>query len=694
MKKKICLILILLFLPCLFLFAGCDNNEINANFRNFEYVENETYSIKVDNDVEILNFSNIVEIDSLCTWTLNTDIYAMNSIPSKVATLNVGDNTYYVLVTAQNSEVKLYTLKIRRLPIYTVTYRSSTGTVLQTIRVQEGECVEPIEPAQLNGYTYEAWLYDFTQPIMSNTSIIAKYNANEYNVTLKHNGGTYSIDTIKAVYNAVLPMQSTVPHKLGYTFSGYYSDDNEMYYNSSMTGVRRFAKTNNIELTARYTLNNYSVRYELNNGTDNVNNVKVYNVEMDNIQLVDSEKTGYDFVNWTLDGEPVTEINTHLCKNLILTANFTPTVYTITYVLNGGTNSENNPITYTIETPTITLEPAIFENENICRWYLEETFNNRVTQISKGSCGNKVFYAKIGYDYNDVLNISSSDVIGLNLDFLSEFHITEIIIPEGITRINSDVFMNKTFITLIKIPSTVTVMSSGILSGCSALNSVSIPFIGASTTATGESSLFGYIFGTHNYSGSTAITQTFWSDINGSYSSVTYYVPTVLENVEIGHSTNIKSEAFSGCSSLTSWTFLTINSGVIPDFTFRYCTNLTHVIMKDDVTRVGRQAFEYCTNLVSLALSHRITFIDVGAFMYCNKLISVLIPNSVIGIDYGIFVNCSLLTIYCEAESKPTNWVANWNANDIPTYWYSEIQPTTTGNYWHYVNGEIVEWGN
>ena len=29
---------------------------------------------------------------------------------------------------------------------------------------------------------------------------------------------------------------------------------------------------------------------------------------------------------------------------------------------------------------------------------------------------------------------------------------------------------------------------------------------------------------------------------------------------------------------------------------------------------------------------------------------------------------------------------------DDATLYYSETEPTTTGNYWHYVNGEIVVW--
>ena len=390
-------------------------NGTDVRFRNFEYIENEIYSIKVNNDIEILNFSDIVEINSQSTWTLNTDIYATNSIPSKIATLHTGDNVYYVLVTAQNNEVKLYTLKIRRLPMYTVTYKDSEGEILSTLQVQEGDYIQPIEEIpECLYYTFENWSYDFTQPIMSDKDINPQY---------------------------------------------------------------------------------------------------------------------------------------------------TPTVYTISYVLNGGINNENNPTTYTIESPTITLLPAIFTNQLVSRWYSENTFENRITQIDSGSHGDKTIYARAGYDGYDTCIIDNNVVIGFNEVFLNEFNITDIIIPDGATSIKNSAFKSNITIKSVLIPNSVTDIGASAFSGCSSLTSINIP------------------------SGITKISEN------------TFYNCESLISIEVPSSvTGIQSEAFSGCSSLTS---INIPNGVtgIGWCSFYNCTSLRYIIIPDSVTYISDGVFGNCANL-------------------------------------------------------------------------------------------------
>ncbi|MBD5514777.1 MAG: hypothetical protein HDR06_09005 [Lachnospiraceae bacterium] len=71
-----------------------------------------------------------------------------------------------------------------------------------------------------------------------------------------------------------------------------------------------------------------------------------------------------------------------------------PQTYTITYVLNGGTNSGSNPSTYTSETDTIILRSATREGYQFEGWYKDSAYTIRVTQIVKGSTGNITLYAK------------------------------------------------------------------------------------------------------------------------------------------------------------------------------------------------------------------------------------------------------------------------------------------------------------
>ena len=69
--------------------------------------------------------------------------------------------------------------------------------------------------------------------------------------------------------------------------------------------------------------------------------------------------------------------------------------YNITYNLNGGTNSSSNPSSYNVTTATITLANPTKTGYTFVSWHTDSGLTSTaVNQISKGSTGNKTFYAK------------------------------------------------------------------------------------------------------------------------------------------------------------------------------------------------------------------------------------------------------------------------------------------------------------
>ena len=82
------------------------------------------------------------------------------------------------------------------------------------------------------------------------------------------------------------------------------------------------------------------------------------------------------------------------------------TEYTITYNLNGGSHS-GNPASYTVETDTITLKGAAKANYTFAGWYEKADFTGeKVTQIVKGSSGNKELWAKFLENYTITYNLN------------------------------------------------------------------------------------------------------------------------------------------------------------------------------------------------------------------------------------------------------------------------------------------------
>ena len=61
--------------------------------------------------------------------------------------------------------------------------------------------------------------------------------------------------------------------------------------------------------------------------------------------------------------------------------------------------------------------------------------------------------------------------------------------------------------------------------------------------------------------------------------------------------------------------------------------------------------------------------IGKNAFFICEKLTSIIVPSSVTSMGSGVFYGCTDLTIYCEAQSKPSGWDSGWNSYKCPVVW-------------------------
>ncbi len=117
------------------------------------------------------------------------------------------------------------------------------------------------------------------------------------------------------------------------------------------------------------------------------------------VTLTPNAANGYEFVAWT--GADADKVNNNVFTfpangthntTYNVQATFQEITYTITYEdLNGATN--NNPSSYTIATPTITLQnPGERTGYDFAGW-TDDINGNTITQIEQGSTGNKTIYA-------------------------------------------------------------------------------------------------------------------------------------------------------------------------------------------------------------------------------------------------------------------------------------------------------------
>ena len=261
-----------------------------------------------------------------------------------------------------------------------------------------------LKDAERTGYTFMGWYdnADFSGEKVTqigkgssgNKAFWAKWEAVRYTITYHLNGGTN--DSYNPAHYTVETETIALKDakRTGYAFMGWYEKAD--FTGEKVTQITK-GSTGNKELYAKF-LENYSITYHLDEGSNHVDNPASYTVETETITLKDAAKANYTFAGWyasaDFSGEKVTEIRKGSSGNKELWAKFLEN-YAITYHLDGGSNHADNPAKYTVETETITLKPAEKADHIFFGWYASVDFSGeKVTEIRKESSGNKELYAK------------------------------------------------------------------------------------------------------------------------------------------------------------------------------------------------------------------------------------------------------------------------------------------------------------
>ena len=166
------------------------------------------------------------------------------------------------------------------------------------------------------------------------TELTVQWTAPTYAVTLNTNGGTIADgkDVTGYTYGvgATLPTDVT---RTGYTFKGWY--DNENLTGSPVTAIGG-AETGNKEYWAKWEINQYTITFDTNGGSEIAPITQDYGTEI--TVPADPTRKGYTFKGWDKE---IPE--TMPAENITVKAQWGINQYTITFDTNGG--SEITPIT-------------------------------------------------------------------------------------------------------------------------------------------------------------------------------------------------------------------------------------------------------------------------------------------------------------------------------------------------------------
>ena len=114
---------------------------------------------------------------------------------------------------------------------------------------------------------------------------------------------------------------------------------------------------------------------------------------------------------------------------------------------------------------------------------------------------------------------------------------------------------------------------------------------------------------------------------------------------------------------------------------FRDCEKITSVTVPSTVKTIGRAAFSGCESLKEVTIPSSVTSIGEEAFKECRDLLSVTLPKSVETVGANAFQTCTLLLVYVEADTKPTDWDSDWNTSGRPVIWGHKSNSTASDGY-------------
>ena len=301
---------------------------------------------------------------------------------------------------------------------YIVNFDSMGGTEVSTIDVQKGSTIS-IPSVTREGYTLVGWYtslndgetldekWSFTSNTISNDiTLYAKWIINEYTITFDSNGGN-NINSITQDYDTTVN-ESAEPTRGGYTFGGWYSDD-ELTITYSFTAIT----AEDIILYAKWTINQYTITFDSNEGASILSITQDYDTTVNG--TTESTRGGYTFGGWYSDEElTITYTFTTMpAEDITLYAKWDTITYDITYQLGGGING-NNPDIYTAETNTIILNVLTKENYTFEGWFNNAEFTgDAVTEITLGSTGDMTLYAKWTVNQYTITYATGINVNGL-----------------------------------------------------------------------------------------------------------------------------------------------------------------------------------------------------------------------------------------------------------------------------------------
>ena len=360
---------------------------------------------------------------------------------------------------------------------YLVKFETQGGTNITDFVIKEGNKIDSVSTPTKAGYTFDGWYvgdkkWDLdNDKVKGNVTLIAKWIPNQ-NSIIYVDSETGNRTESQAKTDETVVLSSNTFTKTGYMFSGWSTaPDGEVVYANCATVKMG---TENLTLYAVWKADEFTLTLNAGNGTITDTYPQKF-TSNDEIVLPVPNLSGSTFDGWyDTKGTKFERIEKGTLENITLTARYSVSKYTITYVLNGGTNDEDNPTEFTKEDIIFLFDPSK-EGEVFGGWYYDKNFTMPVNEDTLPELETNVtLYAKWFEEHFEFMEVSDGVALIGYVGGSERVVIPETYLYYDVVEIANGAFYGNEYMCEVVIPSTVKRVGSLSFEECFALTEITV----------------------------------------------------------------------------------------------------------------------------------------------------------------------------------------------------------------------------
>lgn len=236
----------------------------------------------------------------------------------------------------------------------------------------------------------------------------------------------------------------------------------------------------------------------------------------------------------------------------------------------------------------------------------------------------------------------------------------DLIIPDGIEKINAYSFYNCAHLLTLTLPNSIKRIGEYAFYGNSRLNEVIVNSLDVWLGITFEGSFASPLAGGGSlWVGDDIVRELIIPDGISEIKPGAFEGCTSIVSVKLGSLKNLPEYAFYNCTAIKSVDFGSIES--IGEWAFYSCRNLEEIALPDTLTTIGENAFGDCIRLYSVNIGNGVKTLPKTVFSGCRELVSVILGKSLTELDKTAFLGCKKIIEVCKPSAFDISGIEEFN---------------------------------